>query len=363
MSGAGRVVAFIAAAFLITASGAGLAVAEVKPGTESGASVAQSGWWWKANDADGPLAPAPKERPPTIPEGALPVSVVNGEPEMLSGVDFALEANPGASVTSFTVVLRETESPGANLNAENAAIVACPITDPWWDDGEAASWSDVPEHDCDTGAKGERSESGVWTFELTGVAATWLTPQNQTANGIVLAPEDTEPQSFQVAFDGPAEDGIGAELVASGGTTGSTGGSVSGTASGAGESGTTSGGELPGDAGVPEASVAGGEAGDGSAELGGEAPDAAPAAGSGEGEAGTPNPQLAADPQRTGLESVFQSLPGGLWVLIPVAIGIAYLIMLALGPAGEPGAELRRRGVSRALDRWRSAKTATGGTA
>lgn len=361
MSGVGRAAAFFAAAFLITASGAGSAVAEVKPGSESGASVAQSGWWWKANDSESPLEPVPKEKPPTVPDGALPVQAVNGEPEMLSAIDFTLEAGAGADVSSFTVVARETESPGANANAANAVIVACPITVPWWDAGEAASWSEVPKHDCDNGAKGERSEEGVWTFELTGVAAGWLSPQNESAHGIVLAPQVESPESFQVTFDGPSADGVGAELMATGGTSGGTG---SGMASGTGESGTIGGDSVPGDAGSPGASLPGG--GEGSAMPSGEAPDAAPAAGGGNGGEGAtppPDPQLAAAPQATGLESVFQSLPGGLWVLIPLAIGIGYAIMLALGPAGEPGAAQRRRGVSRALDRWRSAKSATGGTA
>lgn len=365
MSGVGRAAAFLAAAFLITASGAGSAVAEVEPGTESGATVAQSGWWWKANDSESPLEPVPKEKPPTIPDGALPVSAVNGEPEMLSAIDFTLDAGAGADVSSFSVAARETESPGANVNAANAAIVACPITDLWWDAGEAASWSEVPEHECDNGAKGVRSEEGVWTFELTGVAAGWLSPQNESAHGIVLAPEVEAPESFQVTFDGPAEDGIGTELTAVGGTGGGTDmGTGAGTAAGTGDSGSVGGDSVPADAGSPEASLPGG--GEGSAVPSGEAPDAAPAAGGGNGgDAGSPppDPQLAASPQATGLESVFQSLPGGLWVLIPLAIGIGYAIMLALGPAGEPGAERQRRGVSRALDRWRSAKSATGGTA
>ncbi|MGH3449193.1 MAG: hypothetical protein ACRDQW_00390, partial [Haloechinothrix sp.] len=60
--------------------------------------------------------------------------------------------------------------------------------------------------------------------------------------------------------------------------------------------------------------------------------------------------------------SALEDVPAGIWLLAPIVLGLAYLAMLALGPAGEPALMTSRRGVSRALEQWRSSgKSAAGG--
>lgn len=350
---------------IVGAGAATAAAPSVKPGSESGASVTKTGWWWKANDTSelppeaspGTDALPPPPAPKNVPEGSLPVAAVLGDPEKAAAIEFAFDASPGSVVSSFLLSLRESAEPGANAgaDAETTQVVACPITEPFWSEGEAATWRAKPDFDDGLCQPGVRGADGVWTFDLTSFAAQWLGTDQQTSGSVMLVEQVDQPHSFQVTYDGTEEKGIGVKLVATPGppATGSFGG-VDGGAGGAvgtGESGTGSTGEFePGLDSVPE-----GDAAD-SMPAGPDAPVAAP------GQAGTPQPQAAGTQPFLIAPSVLEDMPTGVWVLAPVVLGMAYLMMLTLGPGGEPAAVTSRRGVSRALERWRSSgRTAAGG--
>lgn len=342
-------VGFVAALvlWLSVAVTAGAAQEGVKPGTTSGASVAQTGWWWRANDnpADGAGVIAPPEAPaPHVPEGALPSSAAAGDPEKVSAIGFSLKYGPGAVVQSFLLSLKESGEPGANVNAdgETTKVVACPVTEAFWIGGEAGKWSAVPEYDCEVAsAPGERSSSGVWTFDLTSMATTWLAKDSAQPAAIVLVEDVEAPESFQVAFDG-TKNGVGLKLDATGGAAPlppPPAGAVGTGESGAGGSSGSFGGGVPADGGDVPAG----------APVTGEAPTAA--------EPARDTPQVAAGQTgpATQLVGLFEDLPGGALFLLPIALGMAYLIMLALGPNGEPALATARHGVGRVLDRMRAA--------
>ena len=55
--------------------------------------------------------------------------------------------------------------------------------------------------------------------------------------------------------------------------------------------------------------------------------------------------------------SWYSGMPKAAFLLVPFALGLAYLAMLALGPDAQPTTTTSRHGVSRALDRLRQAGT------
>jgi hypothetical protein len=171
---------------------------------------------------------------------------------------------------------------------------------------------------------------------------------------VVLVEQVDQPESFQVAFDGVGNKGIGVALVSTPGPSNpGTGASESGAAIGTGDSGSapedfTS--DLAG--GTPEAAPVETDAVPEAAEM----PVAAPA------DTEVPQPQVAPRAQPFLIApSALEDIPAAVWILAPIVLGLAYLAMLALGPAGEPAAVSARRGVSRALEQWRSGGRRTGG--
>lgn len=348
--------------------GLGAAAAEVtavKPGTESGATVTKTGWWWKANDTSevppeaspGVDAVPPPSAPKNVPEGSMPVAAVLGDAEKVSAIEFALDAKAGSVASSFLLTLRESAEPAANAgaDAETTSVVACPVTEAFWAPGEAGTWGSKPEYDDGLCQPGVRGKDGLWSFDLTSFAAQWLGTDNKTSGSVVLIEQVDEPASFQVVFDGVEQKGIGVQLVATPGTStdGGTGSIDTGGAVGTGDSGAGSAGGFE-----PGLDSAGAESG---ADLSGvpagsEVPVAAP------GQAQAPQSQGAGGQPFLIAPSALEDVPNGIWILAPVVLGIAYLMMLALGPGGEPALVTTRRGVSRALERWRSSgRTAAGG--
>ncbi|SDH92302.1 hypothetical protein SAMN05192558_103280 [Actinokineospora alba] len=340
-------------AFLIVPGVSQAAAPEVAPGTLSGVSVVKTGWWWRVNETpDQPAAAPPAVAPPNAPNGSLPVAAAVGDPEKIFAIEFALDAEPGATVTSFVLALKQNGAPAANANQESAKIIACPVTE-FWADGQAAPWKTQPLFDCGAPAAGTAGPGGVWTFDLTSMASTWLAPGSSAPPSVVLVEKVEAPATFQVAFDGPAANGVGAKLVSTPAppTTSpsipdsSTGGESAGSSGGTGGTGTGDlggggGGGVPADAGaVPDPGPVPAAAGEPVA-AGPEAPAAA-----GQAQAA----------RSAGKLPIFDNIPTAALFLIPVVLVAAYLMMLALGPAGEPTLTTVRRGVSRALETRRAA--------
>lgn len=323
-----------------------------------GGQVLKSGWWWVANQppAETGLVAFPQQSPPNIPPGHLPVAASGGEPDKVTAVELVLDAKPGSSVTTAKVVLTESDASGANVNAEAAKIIACPVTDGFWADGAAARWDARPAYDCDAAqAAGTRDDQGRWTFDLTGLASTWLAEGATGSPSFALVEAVDAPESFQVTFAPVAENGIvftgrygppisgtlpppvstgsSGSVAVGGGSVGSGFGS-----SGAGSTGSLSSGSLGGTGDVPLDAAP--------SDPGTTAETTDPVA-----PATTPVAAPAVVP------NWYSGLPKATFLLVPFALGLAYLAMLALGPDAQPVTTTSRHGVSRALDRLREAGT------
>lgn len=360
-----RKAAVVAAALALLGLGTSPAVAakgekdDEATSTSRGGEVLKAGWWWVANQppAETGVVAFPQQSPPNVPAGHLPVAASAGEPDKITAVELKLDASPGDSVSAAKVVLAESTAPGANVNAEAAKIIACPVTDGFWADGTAARWDAKPAFDCDVAqAAGERDDDGRWTFDLTGVAATWLAEGATGSPSFALVEAVDAPESFQVTFAPVADGGLvykGKYLKAPKVPTG-TGGGLGG-------AGTTGGGgPLAGDTGGGFGSSGGGTGSlsTGSLDATSSPPPAESVGVEGVAETTDPvtaQPALAAAP--AAVQPWYSGLPKASLLLLPFALGLAYLAMLALGPDAQPTVSTSRHGVSRALDRLRQAGT------
>lgn len=325
----------------------------LQPGELKRAEVVKAGWWWLVNEPppETGLLAGPQPVSPNTPQGTFPVASIAGDPEKVSAIEVRLKADTGAPVKDFTMVLRESAQPQATLNADAATILACPVTELFWADGNAAAWKNRPAYDCADGVPGKRSEDGLWSFDLTDLAAGWLTEGSTDSTSVVLVEDVEAPESFQVSFDGPRLEGIGLLLKAGpapetptdeeddGDGTGGTGGST-GSSGGGSTSGGSSGGSLGGTSMPPSTPGGGAEPASG---------DAVPAADDTGSEAGQVALQPVASP------SWYSGLPKATYLMLPLVLALAYLVMLALGPDARPVPATGRHGVSRALDRLRQA--------
>lgn len=322
-----------------------------EPGSVTGGRVVKTGWWYVANEPppDTGVLAAPKPPTPNVPAGALPVGAVLGETERVSALEFAIDAGPGASVESFELALRETATPGATAGTELAAVSACQVTEDFWADGEAAAWNARPAFDCEAGkVDGVRDEAGTWRFDLTALAAEWAAEDSALSPSVVLVEQVEAPASFQLAFDGPKLDGVGLLVRATAAATED--GEDDGATDGGGSDGVTS---VDGN----DSGGFGSDGGSSSAPLGSSDP-AAIDPGAAPTDDGMTMPtteegtvQAGTLPVAAGLRSWWGGLPWVVWALVPFALALAYLVMLALGPDGRPtpGGGRAPRGVGRAL--------------
>jgi hypothetical protein len=357
-----RTTASAVAVLLLGLLTTGAAKAEVRPGIAEGAELVKTGWWWQGNET--PLdetAFAPTQpSPPNVPKGALPVSAAMGEPERFSALEFRLGGEQGAYVESAVLVLRENTDPGATVNADAATILACPVTESFWADGSAAAWKARPAYDCDlASAAGERdAKTGLWAFDLTAIAALWTAEGYTGSPSVALVEGADPPESFHVSFDGPALEGIGYRFVVAESArppflpgTGLPASSSDGAGPGSPAGGAGTGSLLSGS--------------DGSSDLGSLDSATAPIAGAADVAPLDDVPTTAealetpvtaenvpvAAPQV--LPPWYSGISAAGYVLLPLILGLAYLVMLALGPDAQPAAGPVQHGVSRALERLR----------
>jgi len=342
---------------------------------ESRGTATQDGWWNRVQGpADGepdgnpvrPLVPAiPK--PPNVPADAIAVGATAGQADKVAAVGIDLSLADGASVDGLVLRLKEAEGNGANFGADKAKVVACPATGPWGP-GQNAAWRDRPVADCGLGsAEGTRGDDGIWTFDLVAIGRLWADPTAAlAANGVVLAVDPaSSPPSVQISWLNVDSGEVAVEL----------------TATPPGPAATPAGG-APADAApvaaeaAPAApSVVTAAAASGAFPSGGAT--AEPFASSfGSGTAGAMTPtgidstgaaetgspaEVALNPAPGGAPPVLQARPAvDFWehvpaptaLLVPVALALAVLVGMALGPAGRPSPVFRREGgLSRALAR------------
>lgn len=305
------------------------------------ATVDRDGWWNYANGGvqeeapEAPGLPVPVPIPPTppprntVPEGAIAAGFAVDRADKVAAVGIVLDAEPGATIETFVLTLKEVDSRTANVNADAAEIVACPITSFWAGGVPNADWGTRPEADCDLAkAVGERADDGTWTFDLAAIGALWLDPFGTVAaDGVLLTadPEVDAPTTFQVSWVDVASGGVGLSFSATGGS--------------------------------PEEdpfALGGGEPASGGFDTGGATIDTGPAF----------TPPATSPPTTTARRStreeaapaaftpngdILGNLPWGYVLLALVAVGLGVVTTYTLGPAGQPRPHLREGGVSRAL--------------
>lgn len=321
------------------------ALAEVDAENVDGGTVDKVGWWSQANTAiDNPTGPITVPPPPGIPEDRLVVGAIGGDASALSAIGFLPEAQRGATATSFTLTIEESDD-AANQGGANAVIGACPITS-FWAGGENGTWDTRPEFDCAAALAEGTRDDGTWTFDLLPIADVWFDPFGTiAADGMILVEGADPPGAFQVVFDpstielslefDPAPDESDDAFVipdAPTDTVGDTGNFSAPIASGGGVSTFSP---------TPAPSPAAGDVG--------AAPTEADTTGD---EVAAPTP-IAPSPAASNDSNAgvfLGNFPGGLPLLVIAVGGLLVLMGLALGPLGEPTVHVRQRGVSRALD-------------
>lgn len=313
-----------------------------------GATIDKTGWWNRANETTAtPAGPVTIPPPPGVPAGDLAVSRVGTEVTALAAVGIQPDEGPGATVESFTLTLREDPDAGGNQAQEEAAILACPITN-FWAGGENSPWETQPEYDCAAAsAAGVRADDGTWTFDLAPIGALWFdTFGTITADGVVLVPDEAAESSFQVVWQGG--DAIDVQLQAEPAPAEDDPFASPPTFS-----------DPPADAGLSS-----GPSGGGSSIFAPprvttpptipppppvDAPaDAGAVEDTAEDEvAGAP---VASDtPRDSRAGTLIGNLPPAGFLLVPFALATLFAMSYWLGPAGQPSTIDRRGGVSRAL--------------
>lgn len=278
--------------------------------------------WWSLYSAGLPVA-----TPTTVPADALGVGHNTSGPDKLAAVGIALQAPPGSTVQTLTLHMKEAEGTAANIGADTASVTACPITGPW-DAVLNGEWSAVPAYDCELAtAAGKRSADGTRSFDLRAVGEQWLDAEAPLEQeGILLIIEESA-QPAQVSLRSIKTGEFRLEFAASAPTSDAPDEPVEPV--------------VVGELEVPE-------------EVSSIAP---PPAGETPVEESAPDVLLAQPTQNrseeVGEPDILGNLPFGVWLLGPIAVGIAAAISYALRPGGRGRVATRRRAgaVSRALSR------------
>jgi hypothetical protein len=212
------------AVLTMLAVAAPLRLAGALDGDPVGTAVAtQDGWWnrlqgpQEGEPEGNPLRPAlpALPPPPTVPGDATAVAVAGGQPVFVAAVGIQVDVPPGALVESLKLILKE--APSGQINSTGAKVVACAATTPWGP-AKNAAWRDRPQSDCSLfQAEGVRGDDGTWTFDLTNLAIQWTdtfaAPLAQ--NGVVLGLDaTTSPAPMQVAWSDFDTGNVIVEMVA-----------------------------------------------------------------------------------------------------------------------------------------------------
>jgi hypothetical protein len=346
--------------------------------SEDRAVATQDGWWNRLQGpADGepegnpvrPLVPA-LPKPPTVPADAIAAGVTAGQADKVAAVGVDVALADGARFEGLTLRLKESPAAGANVGADKAKVIACPATAPWGSSQNAA-WRDRPAADCRLGsAEGVRAADGTWTFDLGAIARQWTDPfAPLPANGVVLTLDPAaSPSGAQVSWVSYEAGGIAVDLVAT----------PVGAGSGPGETPAAPAPVTATAAPPPPAPSLDPAAGAEAVRAGNDGlsadplaypygrpaspvetpaatdlsqPETVPAAPAEETLA-APAASAAPAPQARQAVDFWERVPAPTALLIPVAVGLAVLVGVTLGPAGRPAPVLRREGgLSRALAR------------
>jgi hypothetical protein len=358
-----------------------LATTPVSPAlaADSRGAASQDGWWNRLQGpAEGepegnPLRPLipPVPNPPTVPADSIATSGGAGQVDKVAAVGIDLAVADGATVDGLTLRLVESTAGGANVGAEQAKVLACPATIPWGP-AQNGAWRDRPVSDCSLGsAEGVRGADGTWTFDLTALGRLWGDPfAPLTPNGVVLAVDPSaSPSPVQVSWLNFDSGKVVVELAATPGAPLPQDGAPGPELLAAEASAPTLGAPYLDSAADSRAFPAqrGGVAADPLAYASGQPTFAAtPAAGSDPTDSGASSAPVAevaqegegalsappAQPRARAGVDFWDQVPAPTALFVPVAVGLAVIIGMVLGPRGRPSPVFARQGgLSRALAR------------
>lgn len=169
--------------------------------------VLQAGWFWQTayQQANPPVGEAPPDvtEPSGVPDGDLAVATTSsdGSSSKATALAFTLgkAAKTGTTISTFTFSVTLDDAPGAaNLNADNAPVVACLATR-GWPQVDGGDYSDAPPANCDLKVK-PTIKDGTFTFEIPAIAQNWVGDANF---GVTLVNDPDNTQPFQAVFSGP----------------------------------------------------------------------------------------------------------------------------------------------------------------
>ena len=354
---------------------------------ESRSVVTQDGWWNRLQgpvegEPDGnpvrPLVPA-VPKPPSVPANAIAAGVTAGQVDKVAAVGVDVLLDEGTTLDGLVLRLKESGANGANMAADKARVIACPATTPWGP-GQNAAWRDRPTADCDLGsAEGARAGDGTWTFDLSGIGRLWADPLAPLpAYGVVLSIDPASaPSAAQVSWVNLDSGGVTVQLAATpaparpgGESTALRPGSAAAappepaTVATSPYSETATGLTTPGFGAAVPVPLSGGSPQPSFPEAAPSVADSSPPGSLPEAPAevtvAAPAAAPGVAPQTRPAVGFWERLPGPTLLLIPVAVGLAVLVGVVLGPAGRPAPVLHREGgLSRALAR----RTAAGSDA
>lgn len=353
---------------------------------ESRGAATQDGWW---NRLQGPAEAEPEgnpvrplvpalPKPPTVPADSIAAGATAGQVDKVAAVGIDLTLADGDALDRLVLRLKQSAEHGANVGADRAKVIACPATVPWGP-GQNAAWRDRPTADCSLGpAEGARADDGTWTFDLTAIGRLWADPFAPLArNGVVLSvdpaagagEQSPASPSVQVSWLNVESGNVLVELAATPGPLAppvdaapaqpgplnaaaapSTPTSIPPAPATVASALPTSGGRFPSN--LPAEPIApstdASPAATGSTTPGPAAPAEPAAEASLSAAPDRPAPRLPARPP----VDFWENVPGATGLLVPVTVGLAVIVGLALGPAGRPAPVFRREGgLSRALAR------------
>jgi hypothetical protein len=365
---------------LVVAGPARPALAADAAPADSRAAAMQDGWW---NRLQGPVDGEPEgnpvrpyvpavPKPPNVPADAIATSGAGGQVDKVAAVGIDVALADGAVLDGLTLRLQEAPGSGANVGADRAKVTACPATVPWGP-GQNAAWRERPTADCSlASADGVRAADGTWLFDLSAMGRLWAGPARTLApNGVVLSVDAAgSPSPVQVSWLDVESGHVAVDLAVRPAAPVPASSSVPAADGGAGvpravNASSPAAAAVPSPfhstASPPVPAAPGGAVPDLSAASGQLSSVAAPADASDHDSPsrssdqstpavppGRPAPVLRA-PAAVGF---WEDVPAATALLVPVALGLAGLIGVVLGPLGRPSPVFRREGgLSRALSR------------
>lgn len=122
-----------------------------------------------------------------VPEGTMPVGKRIGQDDKISFVRLI--------GTETVLELQEASDGQRTPPLGTAGVRICQSTEADWSGGDAQTFDAAPAYAEDQCAPGERSDDGLWTFDLSSFADV------EDRRGFVLVPAEDAAVDFQVAFE------------------------------------------------------------------------------------------------------------------------------------------------------------------